>query len=66
MCISIVQKANENSIEFFLSTQTRRVIKSSQTKSLQVPATCKGFLEMFTQIQSLSGLAVIHKLACSQ
>ena len=30
-CIS-VQKANENSIEFSLSTQTRRVIKSSQTK----------------------------------
>ena len=30
-----------------------------------VPATCKGFLEMFTQIWSLSGLAVIHKLACS-
>ena len=34
MCISIVQKANENSIEFSLSTQTRRVIKSSQTKLL--------------------------------
>ena len=31
-CISSVQKANENSIEFSLSTQTRRVIKSSQTK----------------------------------
>jgi len=30
-----------------------------------VPATCKGFLEMFTQIQSLSELVVIHKLACS-
>ena len=35
MCISSVQKANGNSIEFSLSTQTRRVIKSSQTKSLQ-------------------------------
>jgi len=30
-----------------------------------VPATCKGFLEMFTQIWSLSGPAVMHKLACS-
>jgi len=30
-----------------------------------VLATYKGFLEMFTQIWSLSGLAVIHKLACS-
>ena len=30
-----------------------------------VPATCKGFLEMFTQIWSLSGLAVIYKLVCS-
>jgi len=28
-----------------------------------VPATYKGFLEMFTQIWSLSGLAVMHKLA---
>ena len=36
MCISIVQKANKNSIKFSLSTQTRRVIKSSQTKSLQM------------------------------
>ena len=36
MCISIVQKANENSIEFSLSTQTRRVIKSSQTKLLHL------------------------------
>ena len=35
MCISIVQKANKNSIEFSLLTQTKRVIKSSQTKSLQ-------------------------------
>ena len=35
-CISSVQKANENSIEFSLSTQTRRVIKSSWAKSLQV------------------------------
>jgi len=34
-CISSVQKANKNSIEFSLSTQTRRVIKLSQTKSLQ-------------------------------
>ena len=34
-CISSVPKSNENSIEFSLSTQTRRVIKSSQTKSLQ-------------------------------
>jgi len=30
-----------------------------------VLATCKGFLDLFTQIWSLSGLAVIHKLACS-
>ena len=36
MCISIVQKANKNSIKFSLSTQTRRVIKSSQTKSLHL------------------------------
>jgi len=34
-CISSVQEINENSIEFSLSTQTWRVIKSSQTKSLQ-------------------------------
>ena len=34
MCISTVQKTNRNSIEFFLSTQTRRVVKSSWTKSL--------------------------------
>ena len=42
MCISIVQKANENSIEFSLSTQTRRVIKSSQTKSLHRVGFCQG------------------------
>ena len=30
-----------------------------------VPAICKSFLEMFTQIWSLSGPAVIHKLVCS-
>ena len=35
-CISSVQKANENSIKFSLSTQTRKVIKSSRTKSLQM------------------------------
>ena len=35
MYTSSVQKANGNSIEFSLSTQTRRVVKSSQTKSLQ-------------------------------
>ena len=34
MCTSSIQKANGNSIKFFLSTQTRRVVKSSQTKSL--------------------------------
>jgi len=34
MYTSSVQKANRNSIEFSLSTQTRRVVKSSQTKSL--------------------------------
>ena len=39
-CISSVQKANENSIEFSLSTQTRRVIKSSQTKSLHICDLC--------------------------
>jgi len=33
-CISSVQEINEDSIEFFLSTQTWRVIKSSQTKLL--------------------------------
>jgi len=33
-CISSVQEINENSIEFSLSTQTWRVIKSSQAKSL--------------------------------
>jgi len=36
MCISNVQQMNGNSIKFSLSTQTRRVIKSSQAKSLQV------------------------------
>ena len=45
MCISIVQKANENSIEFSLSTQTRRVIKSSQTKSLHL-VVCDCFSKM--------------------
>ena len=35
MCTSSIQKANRNSIEFSLSTQTRRVVKSSRTKSLQ-------------------------------
>ena len=35
MYTSSVQKANGNSIEFSLSTQTRRVVKSSQTKLLQ-------------------------------
>jgi len=34
MCISSVQQTNENSIEFSLSTQTRRAIKSSQAKLL--------------------------------
>ena len=34
MCTNSVQKANGNSIKFSLSTQTRRVVKSSQTKSL--------------------------------
>ena len=45
MCISIVQKANENSIEFSLSTQTRRVIKLSQTKSLHLEV-CDCFSKM--------------------
>ena len=35
MCINSVQQMNKNSIEFFLSTQTRRAIKSSQAKLLQ-------------------------------
>ena len=34
MYISNIQQMNGNSIEFSLSTQTRRVIKSSQAKSL--------------------------------
>ena len=34
-CISSVLQLNGNSIKFFLSTQTRRVIKLSQAKSLQ-------------------------------
>ena len=34
-CISSVPQLNGNSIEFSLSTQTRRVVKSSWTKSLQ-------------------------------
>ena len=33
-CISSVLQLNRNSIEFSLSTQTRRVIKSPQAKSL--------------------------------
>ena len=36
MCTSSIQKANGNSIKFSLSTQTRRVVKSSQTKLLQL------------------------------
>ena len=35
-CISSVPQSNRNSIKFSLSTQTRRVIKSSQAKSLQL------------------------------
>ena len=34
-CISSVPQLNGNSIEFSLSTQTKRVVKSSWTKSLQ-------------------------------
>jgi len=34
-CISSVPQLNGNSIEFSLSTRTRRVIKSPQAKSLQ-------------------------------
>ena len=34
-CISSIPQLNGNSIEFFLSTQTRRVIKLFQAKSLQ-------------------------------
>ena len=33
-CISSVPQLNRNSIKFSLSTQTRRVIKSPQAKSL--------------------------------
>ena len=36
MCISSIQQLNRSSIEFFLSTWTQRVVKSSQTKSLQI------------------------------
>ena len=36
MCISSIQQSNEDSIEFFLSTWTWSVIKSSQTKSLHL------------------------------
>ena len=36
MYISSIQQTNKNSIEFSLSTQTRRAIKSSQAKSLQL------------------------------
>ena len=35
--MSSVQELNKDSIEFSLSTQTRRVIKSSQAKLLQLP-----------------------------
>ena len=35
-CISSILQLNRNSIEFSLLTQTRRVIKSPQAKSLQV------------------------------
>ena len=38
MCISSIQQTNKNSIEFSLSTQTRRAIKSSQAKSLHWPS----------------------------
>ena len=34
ICISSVQQLNEDSIKFSLLTQTWRVVKSSQTKSL--------------------------------
>ena len=38
MCISSVQQTNRNSIEFSLSTQTRRRSKTSPSKFLQYPS----------------------------
>ena len=35
-CISSVLQSNENSIEFFLSTQARRIIKLPQAKLLHL------------------------------
>ena len=35
MCISSIQQLDEDSIEFFLSTQTRSGSKASQSKFLQ-------------------------------
>jgi len=35
MCISSIQQLNRNSIGFFLSTQTRSIVKLSEAKSLQ-------------------------------
>ena len=40
-CISSVPQSNKNSIEFSLSTQTRRVIKSPQAKSLHRRLMCQ-------------------------
>jgi len=36
MCISNIQQLNKNSIEFFLSTQTRRIYKLSRCCVTQV------------------------------
>jgi len=54
MYISSVQQMNENSIEFSLSTQTKRVIKSSQAKSLQ-----KGYI----QLLKLPQISLVHFIA---
>ena len=45
-CISSIQEMNENSIEFSLSTQTWRVIKSSQAKLLHIV-----YLSLFLKAQ---------------
>jgi len=50
-CISSIPQLNGNSIKFSLSTQTRRVIKSPQAKSLQVVSTNTIKLELPSTIK---------------
>ena len=64
MCISSVQQMNGNSIKFSLSTQTRRVVKSSQAKSLycQYWSGCKDPFEFVKCLLLFSSPLLLHIL----